>query len=133
MHNNVFFLERNHYHMKEEEILLVGFELFLNFLLFDNVSWIANMRLYGRQKNLNYILCTLILSNPFHLIVGSKLILTQNELQVPKCCHVNSKVFLLVFIIAKGCHHFTCYTSFFWVKNGFHLNNDCHDIFGQMW
>jgi len=27
-----------------------------------------------------YILCTLILSNPLHLTVGSKLILIQNEL-----------------------------------------------------
>jgi hypothetical protein len=37
------------------------------------------MRPYGRQKNISYILCTLILFNPLHLIVGSKLILTQNE------------------------------------------------------
>jgi hypothetical protein len=42
-----------------------------------------------------YIMCTLIiLSNPPHLIVGSKLTLTQNELWVQKCC-ANSKVFYL--------------------------------------
>ncbi len=33
-------------------------------------------------KNCNlYILCTLILSNPLHLTIGSKLILTENELE----------------------------------------------------
>jgi hypothetical protein len=39
-----------------------------------------------------YTLCTLILSNPPHLTVGSKWSLTQNELWVQKCC-ANSKVF----------------------------------------
>jgi hypothetical protein len=43
-----------------------------------------------------YALCTLILSNPLHLTVGSKLVLTQNELWVQKCCCVNSKVFTCV-------------------------------------
>jgi hypothetical protein len=28
-----------------------------------------------------YILCTLILSSPFHLIIGSRLILTQNNFE----------------------------------------------------
>jgi hypothetical protein len=66
--------------MKEEEILWMSFALYFNFLLFGNVSWITNMRPYGCQKNISYILCTLILFHPLHLIVGSKLILTQNEL-----------------------------------------------------
>jgi len=52
-----------------------------------------------------YIVCTLILSNLFHLIVGSRLILTQNELWVPNCCYINFKVFLLVFKISKEHHH----------------------------
>jgi hypothetical protein len=51
-----------------------------------------------------YTMCTLILSNPLHLTVGSKWILTQNELWVQKCCCANSKVFWLVFRITKGCH-----------------------------
>ncbi len=50
-----------------------------------------------------YILCTLILFNPFHLTIGSTLILTQNELWIPKCC-ANSKVFFIVFRLVKGCH-----------------------------
>jgi hypothetical protein len=70
---------------------------FFNFLFFSNVSWIINMKPYlWPLKNCKfYILCTLILSNPLHLNVGSKLILTQNELWVPKCCCENSKVFYL--------------------------------------
>jgi hypothetical protein len=39
---------------------------------------------------------------------------------------MSSRVQLIVY-------HNSCYTSFFWMKNGFHLDNDCHDIFGQMW
>jgi hypothetical protein len=42
-----------------------------------------------------YTLCTLVLSNPLHLIIGSRLILTQNELWVHKCYHANFKVFSL--------------------------------------
>jgi hypothetical protein len=36
-----------------------------------------------------YTLCTLILSNPLQLTIGSKLILTQNELWVQKCYCAN--------------------------------------------
>ncbi len=49
----------------------------------------------GVKEKKSYILCTLILFNPLHVIVGSKLILTQNELWVRKCCYANSKVFYL--------------------------------------
>ncbi len=58
---------------------------FFNFLLFNNVSSTTNMNTYGSWKNCKlYILCTLILFNPLHLTIGSKLILTKSSLWVPK-------------------------------------------------
>jgi len=36
--------------------------------------------LWLQKKGELYVLCTLILSNPFHLTIGLRLILTQNEL-----------------------------------------------------
>jgi hypothetical protein len=42
-----------------------------------------------------YTLCTLILCNPFHLTIGSKLIMNQNEHLVPKCRHANFQDFCL--------------------------------------
>jgi hypothetical protein len=79
--------------------------LFFYFLLFSNVSWIINMKPYGRWKNYKlYILCTLILFNLLHVTVGSKLISTKNELWIQKCCCANSKVFLLIFRTTKRCH-----------------------------
>jgi hypothetical protein len=40
-------------------------------------------------------LCRLIISDPLHLIVGSKLIFTKILFQVPKCYDGNSKFFNL--------------------------------------
>ncbi len=48
-----------------------------------------------------YSMCALILSNPLHLIVGSRLIFIQNELWVLNCCHA---IFFLVFRITKRYH-----------------------------
>jgi hypothetical protein len=45
------------------------------------------------KKNYLYILYKLILSNPLHLTIKSKLILIQNELWIPKSYCANSKVF----------------------------------------
>jgi hypothetical protein len=42
-----------------------------------------------------YIVYTLILFNPPHLTIGSRLILTQSEFWIPKCC-ANSKTFTYV-------------------------------------
>ncbi len=42
--------------------------------------------------------------NPLHLTIGSKLVLPQSEFCILKCCHVNFKVFFLIYRIAKGCH-----------------------------
>jgi hypothetical protein len=51
--------------------------IFLVFILLGNVLWTINMKPYGHKKECKlYILYTLILSNLFNLIVGSKLILT---------------------------------------------------------
>jgi hypothetical protein len=44
-----------------------------------------------------YIVYALILYNSFHLIIGSRLILTQSELLVLKCCHANFKVFSCIY------------------------------------
>jgi hypothetical protein len=93
------------------------------------------MRLYGHQKNVSYryILCTLILSNPFHLIIGSRLILIQNELRIPKCCHANSKFFSYVYNSHKMSlkfqlivYHDTCYTSLFLGEKWFILKVKAH-------
>jgi hypothetical protein len=43
-----------------------------------------------------HTLCTLILFNPLQLTIGSKLILTQNELSVQKYCCVKLKFFTCV-------------------------------------
>ncbi len=43
-----------------------------------------------------HILYILILSNLFHLTVGSKLVLIQNEVWVPKCRHANFLIFIFV-------------------------------------
>jgi hypothetical protein len=49
-----------------------------------------------------YTLCTLILSNSLHLTIGSSLTLIQNELWVPKCCHVHSKILFLMLKFPKN-------------------------------
>jgi len=51
-----------------------------------------------------YILCTLYVSNPLHLTIGSILVFPQNEFCILKCCHVNFELFFLMFRITKGCH-----------------------------
>jgi hypothetical protein len=38
MHNNILFLGKKHYHIKEEEILEMGIALFLKFSLFHDLS-----------------------------------------------------------------------------------------------
>jgi len=73
-----------------------------------------------------YILCTLILSNYFHLTIGSSLNLIQIELWVPKCCHAHSKVLFLMFRVSKKCHqdfsllhtYYIYYASLFGVNRG---------------
>jgi hypothetical protein len=47
------------------------------------------------KKSKLHTLCTLILSNPLHLPIGSRLTLTLNELLVSKCYHINFKAFCL--------------------------------------
>jgi hypothetical protein len=47
------------------------------------------------EKYMLYIKCSLILSNSLHLIVESRLILTQNELCVSKYYQTNSTCFWL--------------------------------------
>jgi hypothetical protein len=42
--------------------------------------------LWPLKKCKLFTLCTLILSIPPHLTIGSKLILTQNEISIQKCC-----------------------------------------------
>ncbi len=72
-----------------------------------------------------HTLCILNLSKSLHLTIESNLILIQNELWVPKCCHAHSKVLFLVFKVSKKYHqdfsllhtYYTCYTSFFKVKS----------------
>jgi hypothetical protein len=49
------------------------------------------------EKYMLYIVCPLIISNPFHLTIK----LNQNELWVFKCCDADSKIFLLVIRIVK--------------------------------
>jgi hypothetical protein len=52
----IYFFKKKQYHIKEEEILLMGIALFFNFFLFGNVSWITNMRPYGHWKNVTYFI-----------------------------------------------------------------------------
>jgi hypothetical protein len=80
-------------------------------------------------KNCNlYVVCTLILSNPFHLTIGSRLILIQSKIWNPKCCHENFKLFACVHNSQKIPSRFlfimyydTCYTSLLLVKSGWPL------------
>jgi hypothetical protein len=52
----IYFFKKKQYHIKEEEILLMGIALFFNFFLFGNVSWITNMRPSGHWKNVTYFI-----------------------------------------------------------------------------
>jgi hypothetical protein len=103
-----------------------GHCIFFSLFLFGNVSWIPKWGLMAIEKML-HISYTLILSNLLHLTIGSKLVLIQNELWVPKCRHANFLIlflFFFVFKIAKGCHQnfsLLCTTifvihHFFWWK-----------------
>ncbi len=51
-----------------------------------------------------YTICTLILSNPLHLTVGSKIILTTINFEFQKVVMDFFFFFFPVFIIAKGYH-----------------------------
>jgi len=65
--------------------------------------------LWPLKKCTSYILCTLILSNPFNLNIGSNLTLIQNELWVPKCCYAHFKVFLLSLVLSKDAIKISAY------------------------
>jgi hypothetical protein len=54
MHNNIYFLEKKSLPYERETDFTNG--LCISFLLFGNVLWTINMRPYGCQKNINYIL-----------------------------------------------------------------------------
>ncbi len=75
-----------------------GHCIFFSLFLFGNVSWIPKWGLMAIEKML-HISYTLILSNLLHLTVGSKLILIQNELWVPKCRHANFLILFLFFCV----------------------------------
>jgi hypothetical protein len=64
------------------------------------------------KKRELYILCTLVLSNPFCLTFGSRLILIQNELWVPNFMMQIVNFFVLLCATILVIHHF------FLVKNG---------------
>jgi hypothetical protein len=81
--------------------------VFFNFLLFGNVSWTTNMRLYGRWKTVSYILYV-------HWFYPIFFIYRWIKINFDSKCTLSSKMFsckflsfLLVFMIAKNCHqHF---------------------------
>jgi hypothetical protein len=91
MLNNILFQRKNHYHIFLKDFIdghCIIFSIFFWLVTFHEAIW--------QLKNYkSYTLCTLILSNPPHPIIRSKLILTQNELWVQKCCCAIFKVFYL--------------------------------------
>jgi hypothetical protein len=81
MHNNIFLLEKNHYHIKEEEIIYINIALSFQFSFVWKRFMTHKHEVVWPLRNCKiYTLYTMILFNPPHLIVKSKLILTQNEL-----------------------------------------------------
>jgi hypothetical protein len=81
----------------------MGITLFFQFSFVWYVSWITNMRPYGYWNIVSYILCTFILFNPLHLIVGSRLIDSKWTLSFKMLlCKILSV--LLVLRLDKGCH-----------------------------
>jgi hypothetical protein len=118
------FKGKNHYHIKEEEVLKMGIALYFQF--FFCLVMFHEPQTWGPTivKNYNlYIVCTLIWSNPLHLTIGSWLILIQSEFWVLNVV-MQINFFLLMFKIARKYHqnfsllhtYNTCYTLFFWWK-----------------
>jgi hypothetical protein len=69
--------------------LCIIFKVFFHLVILHEPQ--TYMMAYGCWKNVSYVpLCTLILSNPFHLTIISRLTLILNELWVPKFSHANS-------------------------------------------
>jgi len=73
---------------------IVGHGIFFHFgvMFHESQTW----SLMVNEKHKLYIVCTLILFNPFHLTIESILTLIQNELFVRKCYHANSKIIACV-------------------------------------
>jgi hypothetical protein len=68
-----FFLGKNHYRIKEEEILYIDIALFFQVpFVWKHFMTHKHDALWLLKICKLYILCTLILFNPFHLIVDSK-------------------------------------------------------------
>jgi hypothetical protein len=65
--------------------------------------------LWPFKKCMLYTLCILILSNPFHLTIGSNLTLIQNEFWVPKSCHAHFILFFLCFGFPKNAINISAY------------------------
>jgi hypothetical protein len=57
--------------------ICIVFSVFIYLVMFMNLK---HEILWSLKKCKLYILCTLILFNPFHLTIGSKLTLIRNEL-----------------------------------------------------
>jgi hypothetical protein len=81
------------------------------FMVYDIDTHQLNLRPFRNLKFLDeilfkncvfciYVLCTLFLSNLLHLTIGSRLILTQNELW-GQCCHANYEMFCLCLRLLK--------------------------------
>jgi hypothetical protein len=121
--NKVMYLKKTDIKWKRKRFYSWALHYFFKFLLFNNVLWTTNMRPYGWIKNCTlYMLRSLILFNPFHLTVGSKLILTENEIWVSEYC-AHSRVFWLCIGLSNDAIKFsfiayydTSYTSLFLVK-----------------
>jgi hypothetical protein len=98
MHNNLFILKQNHYHMKG--IFVAKHYIFFSILFcllmcHESQTWpLKNYKLH--------VVCRLILSNSPHLIIGSKLNLIHSELWVSLCCHAHFKVFCLCLGLPKN-------------------------------
>ncbi len=103
MHNNFIFLKKTITIWKKKRFhkwVLHYFLIFFCLAIFhESQTW----GVMAVKINIYYILCTLILSNSLHLIVGSKLFFTKMNLKFQNVVMQILK-FLLVFIIAKGCH-----------------------------
>jgi hypothetical protein len=80
MHNNIFFKRKKSLPYQKVGDLIdvhcIIFSIFFCLVMFHEPQTWGLMAIENYKL---YTICTIILSNPLHLIVGSKLIFTQSE------------------------------------------------------
>jgi hypothetical protein len=97
------FKGKNHYHIKENEILW-SLHYFFNFCLFGNVSWTINMKHFGHWKNVSYIFYVHYfypISSSNHWIKNNFDVKWTLSFKMLSCKILS---LFIMFQIVKGCH-----------------------------